>query len=146
MIDGIFTAYCWTQNVAISLSLGILNDPIEKVIHPKIFVIEIKRSTFRVFLRLLKIFEAFNVLCAGISHFSRNCCKLHSTYLRSFDKFINILCAKNERSQTLSNSLLLSRMNVHMYMAIFFFYLGKPLFTPTKQSLNFRFLFYLSIT
>lgn len=116
LIDGIFAAYCWTQNVLISFSLGTLNDPIEKVIHLKIFDIEIKCSTFRVFLGVPKILEAFNVLCACISHLSRNCRKLHSTYIRSFDKFVNILCAK-----TLSNSSLLSRMNalnVFLYMAI----------------------------
>jgi hypothetical protein len=119
----------------ITLSSGTLNDTIEKVIHSKIFVIEIKCSTIRVFLCLPKILEAFNVLCACISHLSRNCCKFHSTYLRSFDKFIKILFGKSERSQTLSNSLLLIRINVlntFLYMEIFFLYLGKPLFTPKK--------------
>jgi len=144
--DWLFTAYCWTQNVMISLSLGTLNDQIEKVIHLKICVIEIKRSTFRVFLSLPKILEAFNILYACISHLSHNCYKFHSTYIRSFDNFINILFVQNERSQTLSNSLLLIRNNVlntFLYMTKFFLYLGKPLFTPTKQWLNFRFLFYL---
>jgi len=77
----------------ISLSLFTLNDPIEKFVHLKIFVIEIKCRTFRIFLGLLKILEAFNVLRTCISHLSRNFCKLPSTCLHSFYKFINILFA-----------------------------------------------------